>query len=135
MKETETKMGLFDGYLLLTDFDNTLSQKGEISDENCAAIRYFQENGGLFALASGRSKNGLTKLFPDTKDIILISSDGTYATLNGEVIYKKPIEPSSLNKILPLLSNSDLVLYSNDVSFASTEYIADFIYVFYNDRL
>ncbi|MBE6553912.1 MAG: HAD-IIB family hydrolase [Ruminococcaceae bacterium] len=59
-------MGKFDGYLLLSDFDSTLAhtevyeENGErkarkaISRENCEAIRYFQSEGGLFTLATGR---------------------------------------------------------------------------------
>ncbi len=60
-------MGRFDGYLLLSDFDSTLAhtetyldENGEkkarkvISRENCEAIRYFQSEGGLFTLATGR---------------------------------------------------------------------------------
>ena len=47
--------GLFSGYLLLSDIDMTLTDdKGRISDENAAAIRYFQKEGGLFTVASGR---------------------------------------------------------------------------------
>ena len=60
-------MGKFDGYLLLSDFDGTLAHsevaeggrlqatKKAISRENCDAIRYFQSEGGLFTLATGRS--------------------------------------------------------------------------------
>ena len=59
-------MGKFDGYLLISDFDGTLAhselfqtEKGAtpqktISRENCDAIRYFQSEGGLFTLATGR---------------------------------------------------------------------------------
>ena len=44
----------FEGILLVSDFDGTLSYRRNISRENSEAIRYFQENGGLFTLASGR---------------------------------------------------------------------------------
>lgn len=52
-------MGKFDGYLFLTDMDNTFTQPGEpeISPENCQAIRYFQSEGGKFTIATGRSPN------------------------------------------------------------------------------
>ena len=58
-------MGKFDGVLLASDFDNTLlntetarrtgAEVPEVSAENKAAIRYFMENGGRFALATGRA--------------------------------------------------------------------------------
>lgn len=48
-------MGKYDGILLCSDFDGTLAVHGEVSEENAAAIRYFEENGGLFTMVSGRS--------------------------------------------------------------------------------
>ena len=51
----------FDGILLISDFDGTLACHGTISEENCRAIRYFQENGGLFTLASGRQLGWISK--------------------------------------------------------------------------
>ena len=55
-------MGKFDGILLLSDWDGTLAysrESGTISDpivpeENIRALQYFQENGGVFAVCSGR---------------------------------------------------------------------------------
>lgn len=47
-------MGRYDGILICTDFDGTLFADGKISEENCKAIKYFQENGGLFTIVSGR---------------------------------------------------------------------------------
>ena len=41
-------MGLFDGYLICTDCDGTLtSEEKQISDKNIEAINYFQKEGGL----------------------------------------------------------------------------------------
>lgn len=48
-------MGIFDGYLLCADCDGTLTDsKSELSEANVRAIRHFQEEGGLFTLATGR---------------------------------------------------------------------------------
>lgn len=47
-------MGKFDGILLMSDFDGTLYCNNNVSYENRNAIRYFQSEGGLFALCSGR---------------------------------------------------------------------------------
>ena len=46
--------GKFDGILICSDFDGTLFRGAQISDENVAAIRYFQANGGRFTITSGR---------------------------------------------------------------------------------
>ena len=48
-------MGIFDGYLLVSDMDGTLlNSKGKLSEENKRAIEYFVDNGGQFTLATGR---------------------------------------------------------------------------------
>ena len=52
-------MGLFDGVLLCSDWDGSLTVPGApkeriVCDENRKAIAYFEENGGLFTVASGR---------------------------------------------------------------------------------
>lgn len=45
----------FDGYLLVTDMDNTLMDRhGTVSEGNRRAIEYFTKNGGLFTVATGR---------------------------------------------------------------------------------
>lgn len=88
-------MGKFDGFLLMSDFDRTLSHDMQISPENCDAIRYFQSEGGLFALASGRRPGWGMKW----ADFVLPNT--WCAMLNGAVlcdntgenaIYKQPIE-------------------------------------------
>lgn len=48
-------MGKFDGYLICSDLDNTLTYEGKIPEANIKAIRYFQENGGFFTICSGRN--------------------------------------------------------------------------------
>ena len=58
-------MGKFDGVLLASDFDNTLlntetarrtgGEVPEVSEKNRAALRYFMDRGGRFALATGRA--------------------------------------------------------------------------------
>ncbi len=77
-------MGKFDGYLLLTDIDGTLTDSsGKLSRENAEAIKYYQAEGGLFTVATGR--------FPDF--IVNFSEDvapNTYIIgINGTVIYDR----------------------------------------------
>ena len=48
-------MGIFDGILLISDLDGTLVFDGKISEENIHAIEYFQNNGGLFTICTGRT--------------------------------------------------------------------------------
>ena len=60
-------MGKFDGFLLATDWDGTLFYKGTLPEKNIEAIRYFQRNGGLFTVCSGRFHHFL-KGFSDIID-------------------------------------------------------------------
>ncbi|MBQ4645578.1 MAG: HAD-IIB family hydrolase [Clostridia bacterium] len=52
-------MGKFDGYILFTDLDGTLTMRDDdgeavISKENIDAINYFKDNGGKFSFSTGR---------------------------------------------------------------------------------
>ncbi len=74
-------MGKFSGILLCTDFDNSLVHELKILKENTDAISYFQQNGGLFTVISGRSQEVLTRLDGS-------ALPNTYLGLfNGTVIY------------------------------------------------
>jgi len=72
-------MGKYDGYLIATDFDGTFAAPGAvISRENSLAIRHFQENGGLFTIASGRIPTFLTRYRDDfVANAPLIATNGT----------------------------------------------------------
>ena len=63
-------MKKFEGIVLIADFDGTLASHGVIPEANCEAIRYFQANGGLFTLASGRNPGWVAEhresVFPNT---------------------------------------------------------------------
>jgi len=74
-------MGKFDGYLILSDFDGTLIHDREISKENREAIKYFQENGGIFTIATGRRPEH----FLNYKDIFVINAP--IVSLNGTLVY------------------------------------------------
>lgn len=45
---------IFDGYLLVSDLDHTLVEKGQVCQRSLDAIKYFTENGGKFTVATGR---------------------------------------------------------------------------------
>lgn len=49
-------MGKFDGILLVSDLDGTLlDDQKQVPQANLEAIRYFQREGGIFSLATGRT--------------------------------------------------------------------------------
>lgn len=75
-------MGKFDGYLICSDIDGTLiNDNFKIPEINLEAIRYFQKEGGLFTLATGRTPQG-AKLYID-----LVNPNAPLVCQNGAGIY------------------------------------------------
>ena len=75
-------MKIFEGKLILTDLDGTyLFDDHHISRENREAVAYFMENGGLFTVATGRSKAGMEHFFPE------LQINAPAILYNGSVIY------------------------------------------------
>jgi len=71
-------MSKFDGILLCTDFDGTFAMPGPtVSRENCDAVRYFQENGGRFTFASGRSPEFFGRFADFHANAPIIAANGT----------------------------------------------------------
>lgn len=52
-------MGKFDGVLICSDWDGTLFCGGEVPKGSVQAIRYFQSEGGVFTICSGRQPSFL----------------------------------------------------------------------------
>lgn len=89
-------MGKFDGYLICTDCDGTLTDtKRRISDVNRDAIRYFQSEGGLFTVASGRYPHYIDefadKFVPNT---YVVANNGTvlYDLKEDKAVFTSYIE-------------------------------------------
>ncbi len=85
--------GKFKGFLLLSDIDGTLTtDDGKISDENAAAIRRFQSEGGLFTVASGRYPMYIAqyadRFVPNT---YIIGTNGTelYDPMTKETVFTR----------------------------------------------
>lgn len=75
-------MGKFDGYLICSDIDGTLIDDNfKIPENNLEAIRYFQNEGGLFTLSTGRTPQG-AKLYID-----LVKPNAPLVCQNGAGIY------------------------------------------------
>lgn len=71
-------MRKFEGILICSDFDGTLAVPGPtISRENAAAIRHFQDNGGLFTFASGRSPEFFGRFSHLQANAPIIAANGT----------------------------------------------------------
>lgn len=71
---------LFDGILIASDWDGTICTGGVVNPKTAASVRYFQEHGGLFTIASGR--------YPEHLDSFseIIAPNTYQIALNGAVI-------------------------------------------------
>lgn len=85
-------MKQFEKTLILADMDGTLlNDAGEISPENQKFIRYYMEHGGLFTVATGRSRQGMEHFFPAlavNAPAILYNGSAIYDFSAGEDIYE-----------------------------------------------
>lgn len=93
-------MGKYDGYLICSDFDGTLTNSnGEISAENMTAIKYFQDNGGLFTIATGRFPNHISKFskfFIPNTFVIAVNGTMIYDIENDKILYSSYLDESSV---------------------------------------
>lgn len=113
-------MGIFDGVLLCSDWDGSLTvpdapRGGTVCRENRAAIAYFQENGGLFTVASGR--------YPD---YILSFSDqvvpnAALIALNGaqivDPVSRAVLRESSIDETIYPIVDEILAAYPHEATF------------------
>jgi len=96
-------MNKFKGYLILSDIDGTLTNsKGEISAANAEAIRYFQEEGGLLTVASGRYPWYIEKYsdsFVPNTYIIGINGTMVYDPIKKIPVVTKTLEEDFIAKL------------------------------------
>lgn len=116
--------------LIICDVDGTLLKATEEkpNPKVFEMIEHVLKSKKVFSVASGRSQNGLNKLFGFNKNFYCICSDGAYITYNGNIVYQNPINSRILLQILPKLKNSDFVLYGKDFAYASSQSAADTIF-------
>lgn len=84
-------MGKFDGVLLASDFDNTLlntetarktgSDVPKVSEKNRAALQYFMDQGGRFAVATGRALPAFIRFAPQ------VPMNAPCVLCNGAALY------------------------------------------------
>lgn len=103
-------MGKFDGILICSDVDSTLTyEAGKVSDENAKAIKYFQKEGGLFTLATGRAPSFMEH-FSDKVQINapVVSFNGTllYDTEKDKIIKTWPMDRETVRKVFRYLQNN-----------------------------
>lgn len=106
-------MGKFDGYLFLTDIDGTLTDsRGRISPENSEAIKYFQSNGGLFTVATGRFPDfveNFSNAFVPNTFIIRINGTVLYSAKDKKDIIRHTLDSDFYRVVLEISeANSEI---------------------------
>ena len=89
-------MGKFEGILIVSDIDGTLTNSNqELSVENKKAIEYFKSEGGIFTIATGRLADYLKeKEFENLVNcpVILLNGAAVYDFEKKEFLYLKEFE-------------------------------------------
>lgn len=97
-------MGKFDGWLIATDLDGTLINKdGEIPQRNLDAIRAFQDEGGLFTIATGRSLamcHGYLAQLRINTPAVLINGSLLYDTVKNQPVWQSGVNREAATWVL-----------------------------------
>lgn len=92
-------MGIFDGVLLVSDFDDTLvDRQKRVPERTQTALRRFTAEGGRFTLASGRSIAAIRLQLPGLPvNAPVIASNGTqiYDFAGERLVDETPLPPSA----------------------------------------
>lgn len=100
----------YSGYMILSDFDGTLSNDGlYLRDNEKEAIRIFTREGGLFGIATGRSREEIRQIFRG------VDINAPCVFLNGAVI--ADVWEERVLKEWPLLKDIDGVIKEVEKNF------------------
>ena len=97
-------MGKFSGYVICSDVDFTLCMGTDICDENIKAIEYFQQNGGLFTLCTGRNLDYINRNFSDkfrcNTYVITLNGTSIVDTGDGSVVWDRQLDADVCKRII-----------------------------------
>lgn len=122
-------MGKFSNVLLYADYDRTLTDPdSRVPRRNLAAIRYFMEQGGRFAVASGRSLTmcgAFRGIVPCNAPLILFNGALVYDEAAGKTVFCReiPLEPAAaLRETIERFPENVVELQGLDAHYAFGEY-------------
>lgn len=88
-------MGKFDGILIASDFDRTLTDPaGFVPTRNLDALRFFMEEGGRFSIASGRSVpmfRPKMSLYESNAPAILYNGAACWDPVGERIVFGTPL--------------------------------------------
>ncbi len=105
-------MGKYSGALICSDFDGTLYYQKRVSEANLEAIRYFQENGGRFTLATGRQYKFLETLpvgMVCNTHLICLNGAIIYDHQNQKILFEERIRKEETKDILSYISQNEKI--------------------------
>ena len=88
----------FDGILLCTDIDSTLTEyENKISKDNLDAIEYFIKNGGTFTVATGRTPLTIPEiLHPYIKVPVICQNGAVFDVHKKEYLYYQALDERAI---------------------------------------
>lgn len=86
-------MSKYDGYLICTDLDGTFIRNHELCGENAKYVKYFQDNGGLFTVSTGRLPDYFREFENFSPNCPVVTHNGAciYDLEKDEIIFEKPL--------------------------------------------
>ena len=103
-------MAKFDGYLICTDLDGTFTNGLDICGENIEYVKYFQKNGGLFTVSTGRLPNHIDSFSDFSPNCPVVTHNGAavFDMQKKQFLYKNIITEDTAD-VLDCVFNSDCV--------------------------
>lgn len=103
-------MGKFDGYMICTDLDGTFTQDTVPCGENEKYVKYFQENGGIFTVATGRPISHFSKFENFRPNCPVITHNGAVICNleTREILYKAPLPKNISDMVEYILKNKNV---------------------------
>lgn len=123
---------------IFSDLDGTLfSDDKTISEENLDAIQKYVDEGGTFAISTGRipsNLRGMIDNLPVNGISIVSNGSGLYDINNGKYIWKKHLDQDIIRLFLGYVmdgfSNADIIIYAgNSAVFVTPQETADSFFV------
>lgn len=106
----------FQGVLICSDFDGTFARKKRVSQANADALRYFQDRGGLFTLATGRSPSIVDEIegakISCNTHLICMNGSLIYDSFQNQILHKEILPSFVVDPVLSLLQEPNTV---NDI--------------------
>lgn len=102
-------MGIFEGILLVSDFDGTFTGlDGKIPERNIEAVKYFIAEGGFFTISTGRTKRGFHNFNKDYINAPVILGNGAmaYDYNKNSIVFTNGITDVNLPQLKLISENS-----------------------------